>query len=144
MLATELAMSASEVHASVKRATRAGLFKESSRTVNRHALLEFLVHAVKYIFPAERGGITRGLPTCHAAPPLNRHFRPSAELPPVWPDPDGTVRGEELEPLYRSVPKAARADAQLYEWLVLVGRGGVRGAHENGSLPSRSLRSRLS
>ena len=25
-----------------------------------------------------------------------------------------------LEPLYKSVPRAARADAQLYEWLALV------------------------
>ena len=123
-LAAELSMSASEVHASVGRTALSGLFNESARAVNRHALLEFLVHAVKYVFPAERGRVTRGLPTAHAAPPLAAHFRASAELPPVWPDPEGTVRGEELQPLHRSVPKVARADARLYEWLALVSAAG--------------------
>ena len=42
------------------------------------------------------------------------------ELPPVWPDPEGTVRGEELRPLYRSAPAAARRDPALYELLALV------------------------
>src|SRR5262245_33810357 len=119
-LAADLSMSASEVHASVRRTTQAGLVAEATRSVNRQALLEFLVHAVKYVFPPERGGVTRGLPTSHAAPPLRSHFRSGADLPPVWPDPEGTVRGEQLEPLYRSVPKAARADPLLYEWLALV------------------------
>jgi hypothetical protein len=139
-LAADLAMSASEVHASVRRAAHAGLFVEAKRAVNRHALLEFLVHAVKYVFPAERGGVTRGLPTSYAAAPLRAHFRSSGELPPVWPDPDGTVRGEQLEPLYRSVPKAARADAQLYEWLALVDAGRAR----ERELAVKELRSRLS
>jgi DNA-binding Lrp family transcriptional regulator len=125
-LAVELAMSPSEVHASVRRAVRAGLFQESSRSVNRRALLELLVHGVKYVFPPERRGITRGLPTAHSAPPLRDHFSSSSEMPTVWADPEGNVRGEELEPLYRSVPRAARADAQLYECLALLDaiRGG--------------------
>jgi len=142
-LAADLAMSASEVHASVRRVARAGLFQEATRSVNRQALLEFLIHAVKYVFPAERGGVTRGLPTSHAAPPLRAHFRASSELPPVWPDPAGTVRGEELEPLYRSVPKAARADAQLYEWLALVDAVRAGRARER-ELAVKELRSRLS
>jgi DNA-binding Lrp family transcriptional regulator len=119
-LAVELGMSPSEVHASVRRATQSGLLQEATRSVNPAALLEFLVHAVKYVFPAERGGVTRGLPTAHSAPPLRQHFQAGSELPIVWADAEGTVRGEALEPLYRSVPQAARADAQLYEWLVLV------------------------
>jgi hypothetical protein len=108
-------MSPSEVHASVRCATQSGLLQEATRSVNAAALLEFLVHAVKYVFPPERGGVTRGLPTAHSAPPLRRHFRATSEMPVVWADPEGTVRGEALEPLYRSVPHAARADAQLYE-----------------------------
>lgn len=113
-------MSSSEVHAAVKRAVESGLFRMAERAVNRNALLEFLVHGLKYVFPASRGGLTRGLPTSHAAPPLKAQFRGRDELPPVWPDADGPVRGEGLEPLYKSVPRAARADAQLYEWLALV------------------------
>lgn len=140
-LAVELAMSASEVHASIRRAQHAGLLRE--RSVNRSGLLEFLEHGVKYVFPAERGGVTRGMATSHAAAPLVSHFRSSSQLPPVWPDPEGTVRGEPLEPLYRSVPKAARADATLYEWLVLV--DAVRGGRaRERELAIKELRSRLS
>ena len=47
-------------------------------------------------------------------------------MPPVWPDPDGEVRGESLAPLHKSVPYAAKNDAQLYALLALVDaiRGG--------------------
>lgn len=34
-------------------------------------LLEFLLHGVRFVYPVERGGLTRGLPTAHAAPPLS-------------------------------------------------------------------------
>ena len=142
-LAVELAMSASEVHASVRRATAAGLLELKTRRVNRLALLEFLVHGVKYAFPAERGGMTRGLPTAHAAPPLRDHFRSSTDSPPVWSDPDGSVRGEALVPLYPSVPRAARADAHLYEWLALVDAVRAGRARER-ELAVKELRSRLS
>jgi hypothetical protein len=142
VLAVELGMSASEVHASVKRAMQSRLI-DASRRVNRSGLLEFLVHAVKYVFPAERGGVTRGVPTAHSAPPLNSNFRSTTEMPTVWADPEGTMRGEELKPLYSSVPKAARADADLHEWLALVdavraGRGRER------ELAVKELQKRLS
>jgi hypothetical protein len=140
-LAVELAMSPSEVHASVRRASRAGLFQETSRSVNRRALLELLVHGVKYVFPAEKGGMTRGLPTAHSAPPLREHFA-SSEVATVWADPQGTVRGEALEPLYRSVPQAARADAKLYECLALVDT--IRAGHaRERELAVSELRKRL-
>ena len=119
-LAESLGMSASEVHAAVGRAKRAGLYDEHRRAPNRKALVEFLVHGLRYVFPAERGPLTRGLPTAHAAPPLNEKIQGNGEPPPVWPDAEGTVRGEELRPLYRSVPGAARRDPALYELLALV------------------------
>ena len=48
----------------------------------------------------------------------------------VWPDPEGPERGQAFSPLYKSAPKAARKDAILYEYLVIVDaiRGG--GARE--------------
>jgi hypothetical protein len=129
-LAVELSMSPSELHASVKRSTSAGLL-DLSRAVNRSALLEFLVHGLKYVFPPERGAVTRGTPTAHSAPPLSAQFRSTRDMPTVWADPDGSMRGEGLKPLYPSVPRAARADARLHEWLALVdairaGRGRER------------------
>ncbi len=118
-LAAEVGMSASEVHAAMRRAAASGLVDAVTRTVRRAALAEFLVHGLKYVFPAERSGVTRGIPTSYAAPPLRDHFS-IGELPPVWPDPEGTTRGEGLLPLYRSVPEAARRDPQVYEWLALI------------------------
>lgn len=118
-LAAELGMSASEVHASVKRAAASSLLTLGSRSVNRKNLLEFLLHGVRYAFPPERSGITRGIPTSCAAPPLAAAFA-EGELPPVWPHPEGTVRGEGLSPLHRSAPTAALNSPRLYELLVLV------------------------
>lgn len=118
-LAQDLGISVSEVHAAVKRAAVSGLVDLETRAVRKQALGEFLVHGLRYAFPAKRSGVTRGIPTSYAAPPLNAQFA-EAELPPIWPDPEGTVRGEGLAPLYKSAPRAALRDRRLYEWLALV------------------------
>ena len=60
------------------------------------------------------------MPTVHAAPPLEDKFAPSEEPPPVWPDPEGRVRGTAFSPIYKAAPVAARQDKPLYELLVLV------------------------
>ncbi len=113
-------MSPSEVHSGLKRAVAARLFDEQRRKPVKKALEEFLVHGVKYAFPPSRGGLTRGMPTSFAGPPLRDLIVASGELPPVWPDPEGEEQGYEFSPLYKSVPKAAAKDFKLYELLVLV------------------------
>jgi hypothetical protein len=120
-LAKQLAMSASEVHASVGRATAARLVNVASGhlQVTKAALKEFLLHGAKYTFPATFGAATRGVPTGYAAPPLATLVSQPNELPPVWPDPSGDRRGMALYPLYPTVPRAARSDAALYECLAL-------------------------
>jgi hypothetical protein len=114
-------MSVSEVHAAVKRAKKSMLVvrRPEGDTVNRANLLEFVVHGVKYTFPAERGQLTSGIPTAHAAPPLKDLFVDDPQ-PPVWPHLKGSVRGEALEPIYRSAPAAALENPRLYELLALV------------------------
>lgn len=119
-LASDLAMSPSEVHGGIKRASAARLFDMERKAPIVQALQEFLVHGVKYAFPPDRGHMTRGIPTGYAAPPLNSIMVQTSELPPVWPDPEGDVRGYEFSPLYRSVPKAAARDNDLYQLLTLV------------------------
>jgi hypothetical protein len=120
VLAVELAMSPSEVHSGVKRAAAARLLDPQRNVPILRALQEFLVHGVKYAFPPDRGPLTRGLPTAYAAPPLNTLLVLPDEPPPVWPDPEGKVRGYAFSPLYPSVPKAAALDPALYELLALV------------------------
>lgn len=67
-----------------------------------------------------RGGMTRGIPTAHAASPLDEIFAPDGEPIPVWPDAEGSARGRSFSPLYKSVPIAEKSDTKLYELLVLV------------------------
>jgi hypothetical protein len=143
-LAYELGMSASEVHAGVKRATEASLMRleEGWGSPDPGALDELLVHGVRYVFTPAHSGLTRGMPTSVAAPPLSRVLDSAAEPPPVWPDAEGDVRGYGFSPLYRSVPFAARRDARLYELLALVDaiRGGADAAR---AAAIRELRARL-
>ena len=78
------------------------------------------MHGVKYAFPARRGEVTRGMLTSYAAPPLSADIAGGSDLPPVWPSPEGKHRGVSLEPLYKTVPIAARRDPFLYEMLALL------------------------
>ena len=127
-LATDLGMSPAEVHAAVKRALAARLAVPHGHVVSPaiSALREFLAHGVQYAFVPDRGALTRGMATAHAALPLRNELAQSSDLPPVWPDPEGEVRGLAFSPLYKAVPVAARKDPKLYELLTLVDavRGG--------------------
>jgi DNA-binding Lrp family transcriptional regulator len=120
-LARELAMSALEVHASVKRAQSAKLIHgpEFKNRPNLAALEEFLVHGMKYAFPADRGEFTRGVPTSYAAEPLRDVIGQGSEPIPVWPYPQGRERGVAFEPLYKTAPGAAMRDPVFYEYLAL-------------------------
>jgi hypothetical protein len=119
-LSHELFMSASEVHAGVKRAVAAKLMDMHRKIPIKSNLLEFLIHGVKYAYPPDRGGITRGMPTSYAAQPLKEFITQPEEPLPVWPDPEGQVRGYEFSPLFSSVPQACKVDPELYELLALV------------------------
>lgn len=145
-LAVELGMSPSQVHAAVKRAKAVNLAVRNDEWIapNLRNLEEFLIHGFKYVFGVKRGEMTRGMLTGYAAPPLVGLFTDTpSEPPPVWPDPDGEVRGAAFAPLCRHVPGAARKDRKLYELLVLLDamRGGR--ARER-DLATKELQVRLS
>lgn len=119
-LASALGMSASEVHAAVRRLGEANLIDPDTKDIRREALRNFLVHGVPYAFSARPKEITRGMPTAWAAPILSGKISAPEQMPPVWPDPEGQVQGVAVEPLYGSVPGAARRDPKLYDLLALV------------------------
>jgi hypothetical protein len=141
-LSKELHISASEIHAAVQRSIAAGLMDPQSRKPLRKPLEEYLVHGVRYAFPAVTGGLARGIPTAHAAKPLSDQIGQD-DLPPVWPDPDGTVRGYSVEPLYASVPKSVKNDEALHELLALVDALRIGRARER-VLAEKELQNRLS
>ncbi len=121
-LAASLGMNASEVYYAVKRAKAARLVTEleTKLSVDRRALLEFVIHGLKYAFPVERGSMTRGMPTSYAAAPMNSEFAPTSDPPPVWPSVEGKVRGIAFSPLTKNAPKAAKLDKNMYELLALI------------------------
>src|SRR3972149_1878482 len=87
-------------------------------------------------------GAPRGIPTGSPAPPLVDMIAQPDEPPPVWPDPEGKVRGYEFSPLFKSVPKAAARDKRLYELLVLV--DAIRGGRaRERDIAVKELRARL-
>jgi hypothetical protein len=122
-LGKALSMSASETHASVKRAMAAGLAVSQGREgwlPVRPALLEFILHGVRYVWPAILGPAKRGVPTAFGAEPLASLLNATPGEAPVWAHAEGSAKGPTLSPLYRTVPKAALADPELHRLLALL------------------------
>jgi hypothetical protein len=119
-LADQIGFDLAGTHRAMRRLDEAGLYSAGRRRVYRDAAEEFLIHAVKFSFPAQWGSEVRGVPTSWAAEPLKVELTEPAGLPPVWPYSKGTLRGLGLEPLHPMVPKAALADPDLWQRLALV------------------------
>lgn len=122
-LGEALSMSASEVHASVRRAVASGLAVAPARGVwvpVRPALLEFIEHGVRYVWPATVGPVKRGVPTSFGAEPLRDMISAAPGEAPVWAHPQGSAKGPTLSPLYRTAAAAALADPALHRLLALV------------------------
>lgn len=117
-------ISKSEVSNALNRCIAAGLAKLARNSalpqVNTRALNEFLGHGLKYVFPVRPGPIVRGLATAHAAPVLAGKLLSGGEHIYVWADAQGSDMGQSIEPLFKSVPRAARQDEVLYAMLALV------------------------
>jgi hypothetical protein len=119
-LASDLGLSQTEVSFSLARCRASGFLDEAKRRVNRSALMEFVAHGLKYVYPVRPGALCRGVPTAHSASPLSQRIASDEHDRFVWPYGEGTMRGQAIEPLYESVPEAAERDPRLHELLALV------------------------
>lgn len=122
-LGTALAISSSEAHASVKRAVACGLAVASGRgewSPVRPNLLEFMLHGVRFIWPATPGPVKRGVPTAYGAEPLASQLTVAPGEAPVWAHTTGSAKGPTLSPIYRTAPQAALADPALHRQLALL------------------------
>jgi hypothetical protein len=119
-LAQGLALPSASVQRSLDRLAATPVYDARRRRVSLMSCDELFDHALRYVAPVAVGGETRGLRTAWAAPPLSEHLAQSDELPPVWPDPHGDLRGLEVKPLHPAVISLARADRQMYELLTLI------------------------
>ena len=119
-----LGISKSEVNASIKRSIGAGLaLKERTSgypKANINALLEFIVHGIRYVFPVQPGAMVRGMATAAAAPVLKNELKSAGDYICVWPDAEAKEMGQSLKPLFKSAAIAARRDPELYDLLALV------------------------
>ena len=123
-LESSLGLSKSEISQSLKRLVAVGLALRSPLDgvlrANAPALYEFVVHGLKYVFPAQPGASVRGIPTGIDAPVLHGILASAGSHALVWPDPQGKAQGQSIKPLYRSVPHAVRRDPNLYAALALI------------------------
>ena len=119
-LGEELAASASQVHAALRRLDAAGLLRPDSRVTNARALLEFLTGGVRFAFPVQRGPLRDGIPTAYSAAPLNTVV--DAVDVVVWPAPGHpqAVRGFSLTPLFRRAPLLIDRSPETYRLLTVV------------------------
>ena len=118
-LALSLGISQSEVSESLARSQASGLFNSDDSRVNTLALKDFLVYGIKYCFVAVPAGIVRGVPTAVSASPVKERIIGNEEIF-VWPDANGTARGQAVAPLYPSVPEASMRDTDLYRLMAIV------------------------
>ncbi len=126
-LAKRTKLSVSETYAAVKRLQEARLIDEE-RHLQKRNTLEFLTHAVRYLFPpatSKTRPLVKGIPTGYAAPIAADEFAISGAIP-VWPCVNGESEGRAFEPIYSSVPLAASEDPALYNTLATIDmlRGG--------------------
>jgi predicted transcriptional regulator len=139
-LAVELGISASEISESLNRSAIAGLIAQDKKRLMKLALLDFLVHGLRYVYPQKPGAIVRGMVTSHSALPLSKEIA-SNELY-VWPYAEGNVRGQLIEPLHPKVPEACLKDPLLYELMALCDAMRVGRAREK-NLAIEELKKRL-
>jgi len=139
-IASTLSISLSTAHKGVARLRESQLMLPDGRRVNRTALLEFLEHGLRYVFPVTPGHRTRGVPTAHSGPVLADAI--SADEQYVWPSERGSVRGYAITPLIPGAAELAERSPGTYAALSLVDALRVGRARER-QLASAALRARF-
>lgn len=123
-LESSTGISKSQVSGALRRCVAVGLAHPDRRSgrlrANSRALQGFITHGIKYVFPAKRGPLVRGIPTTYAAPVLAGKLLSAGEHPDVWEDGQGMILGQRVDPLHPAVPHAVRRDPALYAMLALV------------------------
>lgn len=144
-LAQRVGLSTGETHAAIRRAALSRLalvLPQSAPEVVNSALREFLLHGLRFAFPATLGGASRGMLTGLQATSAGSTVIADA-LPPVWATADGETRGSAIAPLYPAAPEACQRDPEFYELLALVDAIRAGSARER-ELASELLEHRLS
>lgn len=120
-LGKSVGLSASETHGALNRLKKSFIYDSFTKMIRKKALEEFLVHGIKYVFPADPGKITRGVLTGYSSPFMKNDFKVNkSDEVFVWPYSNGKDRGINIEPLYRSAPDICTRDNTMYHWLSVI------------------------
>jgi hypothetical protein len=117
-LSSSLSISQSEVSKALSRLAFSGLIDETKKSPAKNSLFDVIVNSIMFLFPVRPGQVLKGIPTAHSVAPLSKKIRSSVNY--IWPDPNGTMRGESIEPLYKTVPKIVGEDKKFYEMMALI------------------------
>jgi DNA-binding Lrp family transcriptional regulator len=128
-IANALELSQSEISHSLKTLELVGLINIFQKRINKLAVQEFIVHAVKFFYPPEKHGIGRGIKVGPSYSYFSKKVH-SDEFDYVWPDPDGESKGVIVSPLISRLSKTIKANEKLFLLLNIIevfrGLGGVR------------------
>jgi hypothetical protein len=148
-LAMASGLSLSEAHSAVRRLQASDLVAPD-RSLNMTLFLGFLESGARFVWPQRLLGPAFGLPTAGAAPVLGPKRLEYSDLPLVWSvDAEASPRSERaiirgiiLEPLYKSMPRAALRDDDVYALAALLEAARSKSARERTSAVAE-LRRRL-
>lgn len=132
-LACALSLARLEVVGSIERLRVAGLMlshEHAPLSANRYGLMGLARFGFRHIFPVRPGVESKGIPTAHAAAPMNSKLFSGGTRIPVWPSQLGTQTGYSILPLHPGAPRAALADPMLYGMLAMIDSMRVGGARE--------------
>jgi len=116
-LSNMLRISMSEISESLNRSRTAGLIDFKKKRPNKLALMEFLEHGLKYVFPQEPGPVTKGILTAHSHSFMKQFIKSDENY--IWPSFEGKFMGQTIEPFYGRQVEAVKDDPDLYKLLAL-------------------------
>ena len=132
-LSKTIGLSTSQCHHAHKRLRESGLVTADASgpwQVPIFNCLEFILHGLKYAFPAKIGASSRGIPMAQSASFVKEHFvnEDSMGSAYVWRDPEGLEKGNSLEPIHGcqlrfapgKTPDSSKEDSLMYEVLVCI------------------------
>jgi hypothetical protein len=138
-----LKLSQAEVSHALKTLGYVGLINLPTKKINKLAVIEFITHALKYLYPIEKSGTGRGI----LIGPSSSIFKGrvhSDEYSYIWPDPNGESKGIIVNPLIPQLTASIMENKILYNFLNIVeifrGLGGVRHLQEAHKLLRDILR----
>ena len=127
-----LKLSQAEISHALKTMDQIGLINLTTKKINKLAVMEFITHGLKYLYPIEKKGTGRGI----LIGPSSSTFKgkvQSDEYNYIWPDPNGESKGIVVTPLLPEL-SSIKGNEVLFTYLNVIeifrGLGGVRHVQE--------------